>query len=108
MLRAPGAISSHVLKRLATAVICSLFVQRYTWSRILQLIHSSTRHFCSLFVQQMRSCSAAESVHQTQVFSVLLPREWLAHRFGPGAEIDALNQTQFLQFDRAANEGVTC
>ena len=56
----------------------------------------------------MRSCSAAESVHQTQVFSVLLPREWLAHRFGPGAEIDALNQTQFLQFDRAANEGVTC
>jgi hypothetical protein len=36
------------------------------------------------------------------------PREWLANRFGPGAEIDALNQTQFLQFDRAANEGVTC
>jgi hypothetical protein len=26
----------------------------------------------------------------------------------PGAEIDALNQTQFLQFDRAANEAVTC
>ncbi len=38
----------------------------------LQLIRSATGHFCSLFVQQMRSCSAPESVHQTQVFSVLL------------------------------------
>ena len=60
----------------------------------------------------MRSCSAAESVHQTRGLQraarLPFPREWLANRFGPGAEIDTLNQTQFLQFDRAANEGVTC
>jgi len=35
-------------------------------------IRSATRHFCSLFVQQMRSFSARESVQQTQAFSVLL------------------------------------
>src|SRR5271166_3104893 len=111
MLRAPGAISSHVLKRLATAVICSLFVQRYTWSRILQLIHSSTRHFCSLFVQQMRSCSAAESVHQTQVFSMLLAFISLVNGWPIAlacAEIDAFKRTKCLQFNRSANEGVTC
>src|SRR5208282_6930776 len=53
-------------------VICSLFVQRFTWRRILHLLRSATRPFCSLFVQQMRSCPSAESVHQTHVFSVLL------------------------------------
>ena len=61
-----------VLQIRTNIVICSLFVQRFTWRRILHLLRSATRHFCSLFVQQMRSCPSAESVHQTQVFSVLL------------------------------------
>jgi len=46
----------------------------------------------------MRSCSAPESVHQTQVFSVLLAflslvNGW-ADRFG-GAEINALSGRNF-------------
>jgi hypothetical protein len=59
----------------------------------------------------MRSCSAPESVHQTQVFSVLLAFLSLVMA-GPiasdGAEINALKRTKFLQFNRAAHEGVTC
>src|SRR5271165_6918089 len=93
------------------SVICCLFVQRYTWSRILHLIHSATRHFCSLFVQQMRSCPSAESVHQTQVFSVLLAFPSLVNGWtiaSAGAEMNALKRTKFLQFNRAPHEGVTC
>ena len=92
-------------------VICSLFVQRFTWRRILHLLRSATRHFCSVFVQQMRSCPSAESVHQTQVFSVLLAFLSLVNGWTIAlacAEIDAFKRTKFLQFNRAANEGVTC
>ncbi len=53
-------------------VVCSKFVQQRNRVRILHLIRSATGPFCSLFVQQMRSFSTPESVHQTQVFSVLL------------------------------------
>ena len=48
----------------------------------------------------MRSCSAPESVRQTQVFSVLLaflsPHEWLGRSLRAGAEINALKRTKFL------------
>jgi len=52
----------------------------------------------AIFVQQMRSCSAPESVHQTQVFSVLLAFLSLVLA-GPiasdGAEINALSGRNF-------------
>jgi hypothetical protein len=70
--------------------------------------NSATRHFCSLFVQQMRSCSAPESVHQTQVFSVLLAFLSLSNgwvdRFGRRGD-QRVKRTKFLQFNRSANEG---
>ncbi len=79
-------------------VVCSKFVQQRNRVRILHLIRSATGPFCSLFVQQMRSFSTPESVHQTQVFSVLLAflslvNGW-ADRFG-GAEINALSGRNF-------------
>ena len=87
----------HFKARVAV-VICSLFVQRFTWRRILHLLRSATRHFCSLFVQQMRSCPSAESVHQTQVFSVLLAFPSLVNGWTIAlacAEIDAFKRTKF-------------
>jgi hypothetical protein len=60
----------------------------------------------AIFVQQMRSCSAPESVHQTQVFRVLSFSG--TDRFGPARETNAFKRTKFWQFNRAANEGVTC
>ncbi len=63
-----------------------------------------------IFVQHIRSCSAPESVHQTQVFSVLLAFLSFSgtDRFGPARETNAFKRTKFWQFNRAANEGVTC
>jgi hypothetical protein len=76
--------------------------------------------FCILFVQQtaifafnsFSKCALApapESVHQTQVFSVLLAflslvNGW-ADRFGRRGD-QRVNRKKVLQFNRAANEGV--
>jgi len=78
--------------------------------------------FCILFVQQtaifafnsFSKCALApapESVHQTQVFSVLLAflsivNGW-ADRFGRRGD-QRVKRTKCLQFNRAANDWVTC